>query len=101
MTYTRAPMCYWCVHFRGGETWSCDAFPERIPKEIILGRWDHRLDFAGDRGILFMLKPGEELPSHLEAVFEDRLRGPMEEASRARGYVVPGIVDIGDTGEVK
>lgn len=52
---TLPPMCYTCKHYRGIDTKSdarvCDAFPEGIPDEIRLYRYDHRLPFPNDNGI--------------------------------------------------
>ncbi|MDI6716974.1 MAG: hypothetical protein QME63_08535 [Actinomycetota bacterium] len=36
---------------------ACKAFPERIPREILDGKHDHKLPFPGDRGIRFEPKP--------------------------------------------
>ncbi len=34
-------------------TLTCKAFPERIPDEIMDGKWDHREHYQGDNGILY------------------------------------------------
>lgn len=39
---------------------NCEAFPEGIPAEILLGGFDHRGAFPGDGGVRFEQKPGEE-----------------------------------------
>lgn len=43
--------CLGCshLHLAGG----CDAFPEKIPEEIISGERDHREPYPGDNGIRF------------------------------------------------
>lgn len=43
-------MCSLCVHRKSGL--ACDAFPEGIPKEILL-RGEHDTPFPGDKGIRF------------------------------------------------
>lgn len=44
--------CNGCKHHRL-YTATCEAFPNGIPKEIILGRHDHVNPFPGDHGIRF------------------------------------------------
>ena len=51
-----APICLDCVHFQGAqgkEGLSCEAFPEQIPKAILIGEHDHHHAYAGDHGIQF------------------------------------------------
>lgn len=50
-----APMCYNCKHFR--TDFKCDAFPRSIPRAILLGGFDHRKPYRGDKGIQFDPKP--------------------------------------------
>jgi hypothetical protein len=38
-----------CTHYQG--LLQCDAFPERIPQEILSGEVDHRKPSPGDGGI--------------------------------------------------
>jgi hypothetical protein len=48
--------CAYCRHYHKGDTFSgtCDAFPERIPDEVLWGaRFDHRLAYPGDHGVRF------------------------------------------------
>jgi len=56
------PQCLSCKHYRGidpprpGDTYRrmrCDAFPERIPEEIVTMRFDHRHAHPDDHGIRF------------------------------------------------
>jgi len=35
----------------------CKAFPRRIPREILEGKFDHSLPFPGDGGVRFEPKP--------------------------------------------
>lgn len=69
------PICFECIHFNlnwrttpGGLR--CDAFPDGIPMEIELGRFNHRKPFPGDNGIMF-----EQVePPRLYRIPEPRLR---------------------------
>jgi hypothetical protein len=49
--------CNDCVHLKRG-TATCDAFPDRIPDDILLGRHDHTEPYPGDHGIRFEPKEG-------------------------------------------
>ena len=43
--------CISCIHCRmGGQ---CDAYPDKIPYEIISGQVDHKKPYKGDNGITF------------------------------------------------
>jgi hypothetical protein len=43
MTTTLMPLCWICTRRKGmpGE-WTCEAFPEASPEDIIDSTWDHR-----------------------------------------------------------
>lgn len=49
------PMCIGCERFNRSEDelFSCEAFPDGIPKEIRDNLFDHRLNFPGDGGLTF------------------------------------------------
>jgi hypothetical protein len=38
----------------------CEGFPDRVPREIYTGRFDHREPYPGDNGIRFQLGAGGE-----------------------------------------
>jgi len=53
--------CARCKHFwtappNDGIGSACDAFPKRIPREILEGKYDHSLPFPRDEGIRFESK---------------------------------------------
>lgn len=47
-------LCIYCVNFKDSNTGivRCEAFPNGIPKDIILG-FDHHKPYPGDNGIQF------------------------------------------------
>jgi len=47
---SQSNQCIMCKHF---QLIGCDAFPERIPVEIITGHFDHHNPYPGDNGIRF------------------------------------------------
>lgn len=56
----RVSQCAFCQHKHLGAL-GCDAFPDRIPMEILTGDHDHSLPFPGDGGLVFL--PYTEEPS--------------------------------------
>lgn len=38
----------------------CEAFPDRVPKDIYVGQFDHRQPHPGDNGIRYVLREGRE-----------------------------------------
>ena len=36
-----APICFGCVHYKGGSSYKCKAFPDGIPDVILVGENDH------------------------------------------------------------
>jgi len=43
--------CISCIHYRMGS--KCDAYPDKIPYEIISGQVDHKRPYKNDNGITF------------------------------------------------
>lgn len=48
---TLSDQCVSCKHFLG--LLQCEAFPDRIPQEILTGEHDHSKAYPGDNGIRF------------------------------------------------
>lgn len=40
-----------------GKTFTCMAFPDGIPEEIISGNFDHTAEYDGDRGLRYIKDP--------------------------------------------
>jgi hypothetical protein len=63
MTTLPAPICIDCKHFINDKTWRCEAFPDGIPDEILVGtpykdkpgykRFVHTRPYPGDHGLRF------------------------------------------------
>jgi hypothetical protein len=49
------PLCLRCAYFHENntDTFTCDAFPKRIPDEIVLRGFNHNRPFPGDNGMRF------------------------------------------------
>jgi len=55
MQFTPSPdcQCFKCSHYQRGGAGPCPAFPKGIPVDIMLGKFDHRKPYPGDKGIRF------------------------------------------------
>lgn len=55
-------LCETCKHFNANVVHMevCTAYPEGIPKVIMLNEVDHRKPVGGDHGIQYEVKPGLE-----------------------------------------
>uniref|UniRef100_A0A7V3NV74 Uncharacterized protein n=1 Tax=candidate division WOR-3 bacterium TaxID=2052148 RepID=A0A7V3NV74_UNCW3 len=51
------PQCLRCKHVCLGQPLTCLAFPEGIPDEILLNKFDHHKPYPNDKGIRFELAP--------------------------------------------
>jgi hypothetical protein len=54
---TYVPQCFSCKWFRWGTDYTCEAFPDGIPHEILSNSHHHVTPYPGDRGILFEPEP--------------------------------------------
>lgn len=55
------PICLDCKYYRPepGRRPACDAFPDGIPRPILISKADHRKPYEGDNGIQFEPKEDE------------------------------------------
>ena len=58
--------CLDCKHYNGLAT--CDAFPDKIPQDIMSGEVDHAEPYPGDGGITFEALDVEAFPELIESV---------------------------------
>jgi hypothetical protein len=61
MTMPMPVQCASCIHFHRDnfQDNTCNAFPAGIPPQIFKGEHDHRLPYAGDKGIRYQPAPLE------------------------------------------
>ena len=55
-------LCRYCERFAGTmligtDTFTCDAYPDGIPDDIMTNRVDHRVPHDGDGGLTFVALP--------------------------------------------
>ena len=55
---TETSQCNTCAHFKHTETPTCDAYPDRIPPEILVNDVLHTTPYKGDHGIQFAERKG-------------------------------------------
>lgn len=56
-------ICHLCKHQSRSNPMKCDAFPDGIPRSILVGDFIHTEPFKGDHGIQFEAKRKEHPPS--------------------------------------
>ncbi len=82
------PLCLQCRHFtvnKNNHWFTCLAFPEGIPNEIMYGRFDHHKKFRGDRGIRFESKSrhnSKELREKIEKAAEPYFEETFEKIEK-------------------
>jgi hypothetical protein len=52
------PLCLKCARFHDNneDTFTCDAFPNGVPDEIVLRGFNHNNPFPGDKGLRFVAR---------------------------------------------
>ena len=89
-----APICAGCRRLRKrefGEVLACDAFPDRIPDDILDSSADHRKPHAGDHGLTFVPRSAKAATAAAEIIRIAQLPQPKgkDQGRRARaGQVV-------------
>lgn len=65
------PLCIKCMRFHedNGDHFTCDAFPEGIPDEIVLGGFNHNRPFPGDHGMQFVARVKFAVVDHGQGSF--------------------------------
>lgn len=80
---TIASQCMTCVHRR--EDFTCDAFPEGIPENVLLTKRDHRDAIRGDNGVRW--EPRDETDDHpLGAPATDTIPKPGHHPKRFQDW---------------
>ena len=51
------PVCNECIHLDREDPSRCEAFPERIPNDILGGSINHIVHYPGDNGVIFKQRP--------------------------------------------
>jgi hypothetical protein len=97
------PLCLKCARFHdtNDDTFTCDAFPEGIPDEIVLGGFNHNLPFPGDNGMRFIprvkfavvSKDGEDLSPFAAEVLGRMTMGSTDERFATRMRTLTAEID--------
>lgn len=64
------PNCIYCTHYIVGLGFKCEAFPDEIPIEILMGK-NHTEPYPGDNGIRFEMLTKEQLAKRDDIESED------------------------------
>jgi hypothetical protein len=91
--------CQLCIHLRQtghGIPWTCDAFPDGIPKAMIFYQHDHELPYPGDNGVRF--EPTPEHAAHV-ASLPGSDRQPKLFVAEEAAYLNPGVEVYKPSGE--
>ncbi len=76
MTTVVPPDCLKCVHYKG--QLKCDAFPAKIPSDIVHSKVEHTKPYKGDNGIRFKLDPKKEAEEQIIMARSRKLAGLEE-----------------------
>jgi hypothetical protein len=84
------PLCLRCVRFHDNndDRFTCEAFPDRIPDEIVLGGFNHNRPFPGDNGLRFLARVKFAVIGHQEEALS-----PF--AQEVFGRITMGLADGG------
>ncbi len=97
------PLCLKCARFHENseDIFTCDAFPRRIPDEIVLSGFNHHQAFPGDNGMRFIprvkfavaAKDGEELSPFAVEVLGRITMGSADSGFVARMRMLTAEID--------
>ena len=101
MAENLGPLCYACQRWRGlvsGKGFTCEAYPDGIPVEILVSLADHRMPFEGDRGLRFEMRASvvndASQLSKSQVEYEDRAKDPEHVCRKCGHFVSPDACEL-------
>lgn len=71
------PLCFSCLNYL--DNYTCKAFPEGIPDNILFSKHNNNTPYPGDNGILFEpVKGREDLQKYKGKFYQHKLVGEIQ-----------------------